>query len=174
MARVTQFSVGRRWRCQNREGRAPFDFVIIGKGHNDNHKLCILETPEEALEFDRLGYHSKYRYHGLISEYPHSHLKKRALLQDEVTPDVFSFEHEGVCYRFDFQEQDRKWPDVAWGTHAKLLVDGVAVHTTFFNWSDNNGRDLHTLAREWVSKCLGADIPRVTKKDYTYRDRYGR
>lgn len=51
MARLGDFSVGRRWRCE-RSNRISFDFVIIGPGRTKDWVRCRLEPiPGQAAIF---------------------------------------------------------------------------------------------------------------------------
>jgi hypothetical protein len=80
MPRVTPFMIGRRWRVIERpehRGRYdyPFEFVIIGPGHNATHKDCRLEVIGHGPEPCRHACH-----HGMTGEYSHNHLRKHATL----------------------------------------------------------------------------------------------
>jgi hypothetical protein len=71
MARITPFSVGRRWYCDNSTtGRPNFTFVIIGPGSKPDEKRCRLEYDDPS----RLS-------HNHETFYSHKHLKKYAKLQ---------------------------------------------------------------------------------------------
>jgi len=66
MARITPFSVGQRWYCDNSAtGRPSFTFVILGPGFKSYEKRCRLEYDDP-----------RHPHHNLDGEYTHKHLKK--------------------------------------------------------------------------------------------------
>ena len=70
MARITPFSVGQRWYCDNTgRGRGSFTFVILGPGDKPNEKKCRLEYDD-----------TRNISHNHESFYSHKHLKKYAKL----------------------------------------------------------------------------------------------
>lgn len=88
MARLTPFSVGRRWYCardpkNNPYNRPNFWFVIVGPPtyeHNNpkTYKACRIEI--EGAE-NMPAHHLERNGHGQISDYSHKHLKKCAVLE---------------------------------------------------------------------------------------------
>ena len=87
MERITNYSVGRRWRCQ-RADRISFDFVIIGPGNRPDTKKCRLEPlpGQESL----FGKQRIKDFRGADASYPHRHLKKVAILVPITLDDIAS------------------------------------------------------------------------------------
>jgi hypothetical protein len=83
--RITNYSVGRRWRCQ-RGASISFDFVILGPGDRPGTKKCRLEPlPGEEL---RVGTVRVESLKGTISNYTTSHLRRVATLQPISLDDI--------------------------------------------------------------------------------------
>lgn len=94
MPRITPFSIGRRWRCDNIErqlrGQPPFDFVILGPGVNAQNKIVRIEVvghgPGVCWNL-KAGRCSHACHHGLETEFSLRHLKKFGVLQEiEASP----------------------------------------------------------------------------------------
>ena len=79
MARVTPFSIGRRWYCDNTAGSRPsFTFIIIGPGLKAWEKTCRLEYEDPRIPS-----------HGIEGVYTHKHLKKYAKLVEVLKPNEY-------------------------------------------------------------------------------------
>lgn len=93
----TAFALGRQYRCPAKEGREAFNFVVIGKSDQANHKLCFLRvSPEDRLPGGR------YSANPTTSCYSHNHLKKFGSPLDEIV-DPLAFEVEGQKYRLELE-----------------------------------------------------------------------
>lgn len=129
MARTTNFSVGRQYRCvpdpiKNRES---FHFVVIGKGHNDNHKLCFLWVrPEDRLPTGLTSTHRSFQ------TYPHNHLRKHGTLLEEIV-EPLAFEHEGKKYHLVVDE-----PDYGRQELTLFLGDTIVAKGTSTSFSDRD------------------------------------
>lgn len=82
------FAIGRRWRGTKTDGRCKVDFVIVGPGSTEFHsaataksyKRCRIECRSKALHGVDRGCCD-----GMEQDYSHTHLKKYAVLVEEVT-----------------------------------------------------------------------------------------
>jgi len=80
--RITNYSVGRRWRCQ-RIHSVSFDFVIVGPGAKGDSKRCRLEPlPGQDLTKNSTDLTQ------LEQDYSHSHLRRVAILQPISLDDI--------------------------------------------------------------------------------------
>lgn len=70
--RITDFSVGRKWRCE-REERPHFTFLIVGNGSKPGWKRCLI-IPDKHFPSTRAADQP------LEQEYSHRHIKKCARL----------------------------------------------------------------------------------------------
>lgn len=68
MARITNFSPGRRWRCIREDGPS-FDFVIVSPGDAPRSVMCRIELIDPGYAPSTKAF-----------SYKHSHLKKHATL----------------------------------------------------------------------------------------------
>jgi hypothetical protein len=130
--RVTPFSVGRRWYCGNVDvagnRRPPFTFVIIGPGHNDDHRRCRLEYDRVWLEccgYSGMGLTGKLESlaDGMVSEYNRKHLRKYATLVEgtpvlqEPKPEWGALEHCCRC-----QKPTPFWTDIVGRTPGEQVA----------------------------------------------------
>ena len=82
--RITDFSVGRRWRCQ-RSGSVSFDFVIVGPGPSGGKVVCRLEPlPDQERIFGKITV-EKVR---VTQTYTFAHLRRVAVLQPISLDDI--------------------------------------------------------------------------------------
>ena len=82
--RITNYSVGRRWRCQ-RSHSVSFDFVIVGPGAKGDSKRCRLELlPGQESWLTK----NSTDLTQLEQDYTHSHLRRVAVLQPISLDDI--------------------------------------------------------------------------------------
>lgn len=86
MARITDFSVGRRWRSKTRGRFGPdvhIEFLITDKGYmtsdpdreNPAEKICVIRADDHRHKTRGCNF-----AHETIGQYSHKHLKKHAVL----------------------------------------------------------------------------------------------
>jgi hypothetical protein len=82
--RITNYSVGRRWRCQ-RSGSVSFDFVIVGEEHETEVPCRLEPLPGQSKIYDS---DAIARMDGHIGLYSKDHLRRVAVLQPISLDDI--------------------------------------------------------------------------------------